>query len=1360
MGFFCPLMANKYFKKFKFIERNKLLVLALLFISLFSVSLRIFAAALYTPGQTLDPSCTAGSTDCTVGLFPDQTSNSGKYLTTDGSTMSWATVTGMGIGNAITSATAGSILFAGASGVLAQDNSNFFWDDTNNRLGIGTTTPSGMLSVGSHSEFQVDSTGAITTTGITSSGSITFSGFSTNGGLLYTNASGVLAQTGAGTSTTILHGGTSPSYSAVSLTADVSGTLPVGNGGTGIASGTAGGVLAFNGATTTIASSLAGTTGQALISGGTATPTWYAPTAGSVLFAGTSGILQQDNSSLYFDDTNNRLGIGTTSPKARLDAKGVAQATGTGTVSTTIGGNTLTGSGTVFTSELSVGDRIATNGSQYRTVVAIASNTSLTVDKFWTATESGVVFYYTTKQISGQNSSGTVNFAVNDYTTLIKGTGSAVTDSLFSVINTSGTSVMRVMNTDYASALTNPGLELGNDNVGGSGVMEMEKLIYGDCCLSNGAGITFVHRQSGADAHKFRISGQIISGAYASQRADLMLSHSGDVTTMDPYIRMNVGTTGVQSIQNFFKTSIATSETVPTAFLDLGASTTSNASLRIRSGTAPTSPNEGDVWYDGTDLVFRDGSASKGIVFMSGTQTIAGAKTFTTAPTSSIAGIAATSTDGYLLTNTTAATSGTQQYSPRLRWRGNGFATSGSSSQTHDYIVELRPVQGTNSTANLDFSYSFNGAAYGKAFTITETSGGDSSISTYSGGTSYLTVGPTSIVSSSNGFNLTVGSGNLAATSGTNARITWGGTWATDDRFPGLFHKFGADSQATAIIDLAAGSASASHAPLKFTSGTNLTTPEAGAVEYDGTQLYFSPSTTRNMLAQISGSTALTAGSVAFVGSTGGYLTQDNASLFFDDTNNRLGILDATPTAALTVGSGDLFQVNSSGAIAAATAITSSGTITFSGLSTAGLVTNTSGGVLGTTSVSSGISGALSDETGSGALVFGTSPTFTTKLTSPIILGGTGTTSTLTLQTTSGVGTTNADMIFKVGNNGATEAMRILNSGSVGIGTSSPGSSYLTLGRGLSTTSSLHFNVTGVAPTTPALGDLWYTTRELFLDGDITLNSKDLGANAGPIFSTGYNNNGSGTPAAGSVDFVNNLGTHGYAWQDAAGTLEIGTAAPTNAGDMSGVPIGAFASTRDTKQDIVDYTDYGSALQMVLDAPLHYFRYKKEVAGYGSENPLAKVRLGYIADEVDPLFMWHGVIDQVSVNGILLASVKALDLKVEPLSSLDLTKDGSLANLVKTFLADTANSIDVLFAKHIHTDELCIGQTCVTEAQLQQLLNQQNSGGSGGGSTPPPPPETPQNPPQGEEGGNGGENPPTPPEGGGGEIPPGEGGTL
>lgn len=57
---------------------------------------------------------------------------------------------GSGTGTAFTQ---GSVIFAGASGIYAQDNSNFFWDDSNNRLGIGTATPALPLHVLGNAAF-------------------------------------------------------------------------------------------------------------------------------------------------------------------------------------------------------------------------------------------------------------------------------------------------------------------------------------------------------------------------------------------------------------------------------------------------------------------------------------------------------------------------------------------------------------------------------------------------------------------------------------------------------------------------------------------------------------------------------------------------------------------------------------------------------------------------------------------------------------------------------------------------------------------------------------------------------------------------------------------------------------------------------------------------------------------------------------------------------------------------------------------------------------------------------------------------------------------------------------------------------
>jgi len=54
---------------------------------------------------------------------------------------------GISIGDAVGSGTSGSILFVDAGTNLAQDNGELYWDNTNNRLGIGTATPSHNLHV-------------------------------------------------------------------------------------------------------------------------------------------------------------------------------------------------------------------------------------------------------------------------------------------------------------------------------------------------------------------------------------------------------------------------------------------------------------------------------------------------------------------------------------------------------------------------------------------------------------------------------------------------------------------------------------------------------------------------------------------------------------------------------------------------------------------------------------------------------------------------------------------------------------------------------------------------------------------------------------------------------------------------------------------------------------------------------------------------------------------------------------------------------------------------------------------------------------------------------------------------------------
>ena len=85
--------------------------------------------------------------------------------------------------------------------------------------------------------------------------------------------------------------------------------------------------------------------------------------------------------------------------------------------------------------------------------------------------------------------------------------------------------------------------------------------------------------------------------------------------------------------------------------------------------------------------------------------------TITTSETLSNNGIANTSSDGYVLQNTTAAANNTQQWSPRLHWIGQGWKTaSTAASQQVEWYGEVIPVQdSTNPGALLNFKPIVNG---------------------------------------------------------------------------------------------------------------------------------------------------------------------------------------------------------------------------------------------------------------------------------------------------------------------------------------------------------------------------------------------------------------------------------------------------------------------------------------------------------------------------------------------------------------------------------------------------------------------------------------------------------------------------
>jgi hypothetical protein len=124
----------------------------------------------------------------------------------------------------------------------------------------------------------------------------------------------------------------------------------------------------------------------------------------------------------------------------------------------------------------------------------------------------------------------------------------------------------------------------------------------------------------------------------------------------------------------------------------------------------------------------------------------------------------------------------------------------------------------------------------------------------------------------------------------------------------------------TALLGLAAGTATAGTAPLKFALGVNLTSPEAGAVEYNGTVLTYTDSVpTRNTLA-VGPGTSTSNGLVSWSSTTGYKLLSNTPTIsagVITYPANGGNVL----TAGTRKGTGS-FTGGNSGAIATTAAVT------------------------------------------------------------------------------------------------------------------------------------------------------------------------------------------------------------------------------------------------------------------------------------------------------------------------------------------------------------------------------------------------------------------------------------------------------
>jgi hypothetical protein len=318
-------------------------------------------------------------------------------------------------------------------------------------------------------------------------------------------------------------------------------------------------------------------------------------------WTGTSA--QSGSNNLFWDNANGRLGIGTNVPATILDLKG-NRATVSITDTTSGGANpTFFGAFTDFL-------QLAVNRNPSTGVYAQNTKASSQISLEGSVGSGSIRFYAT----NGNNVSPNELMRIYGTGNLLLQNGGTFTDSgeRLQVTGTMKvTGATKIGNTVFADTSSN--LIIGIEGSAARGAIananQYQDFMFVNTSISSGNinSWSFGQRRDtlfGNTIGSFQLLGAYTSNAGAVNTVGggylvpLICNPNGDVL-------INGGSANV--VNRYIGLGI----NAPTALTDIGASTTTRASLRIRSGTAPTSPNDGDIWFDGTDIKMRIGGVTK-----------------------------------------------------------------------------------------------------------------------------------------------------------------------------------------------------------------------------------------------------------------------------------------------------------------------------------------------------------------------------------------------------------------------------------------------------------------------------------------------------------------------------------------------------------------------------------------------------------------------------------------------------------------------------------------------------------------------------------------------------------------------------
>ena len=377
----------------------------------------------------------------------------------------------------------------------------------------------------------------------------------------------------------------------------------------------------------------------------------------------------------------------------------------------------------------------------------------------------------------------------------------------------------------------------------------------------------------------------------------------------------------------------------PTAALHIraGVANASGAPLKFTSGPVLTTPEPGAIEYDGTNLYYTDSGATRRTLSTATMgSTLAAGDGLVSTPSLSFTSDPDTGFYSSGANSISLATGGTERIrvnasgnvgiggiSPATKLdvagdatiRGPSWSSSGDKARLNigngglDYIeAELNGPMKIMSAQPITFGHDLNGGeqirishlgylgigtnnpsvklhtlSNAEAVRTEATTGTSHVFSSFRNGTGRLTVGlegstPGTMVTGDTAYAgiISASSGSsLVLATGDTARMTIVGTGLTMGNIGiGL-------TAPTAKMAIASSDGTASTAPLKLTAGTNLSTPEAGAIEFDGTSLFYTDSgatrrtiaTTTSAWSAITTNTTVAVGAKVLVDTSGGVVT-------------------------------------------------------------------------------------------------------------------------------------------------------------------------------------------------------------------------------------------------------------------------------------------------------------------------------------------------------------------------------------------------------------------------------------------------------------------------------------------------------